>query len=61
MALTEAKKRANKKWNEAHPYGRITFLVTASQKEEIKEAAERSGESISEYSKKAVFKRMKEE
>lgn len=61
MALTESKKRANKKWNDAHPYARITFLLNNEEKEKIYKAAAAAGESVSEYSKKAVFSRMERE
>lgn len=52
MAMTEAKKRANKKWNDANMterYDRIQLVVPKGRKEDIKKEAERRGESVNSF------------
>lgn len=52
MPMSEAKKRANKKWNDANlteRYDRIQIVVPKGRKEEIKAAAERRGESVNSF------------
>ena len=63
MALSDARKRANKKWNEANAdrYERINLLVPKGSKEEIATAAEKVGESISQYMLTATRTRMDSE
>ena len=49
MAMSEAKKRANKKWNDANMknmYDRIQIIVPKGHKLEIQEAAKKTGESV---------------
>lgn len=64
MALSDAKRKANKKWNDANltaRYDRINILVPKGQKAIIEEAAKRAGESISQYMLKAAQTRMQGE
>ena len=52
MAMTEAKKRANKKWNDANmkeKYDRIQLIVPKGKKEIIKSAAQAKGESVNTF------------
>jgi len=52
VAMTEAKKRANKKWNDANMterYDRIQLVVPKGRKEDIKKEAERRGESVNSF------------
>jgi predicted HicB family RNase H-like nuclease len=52
MALSEAKKRSNKKWNDANlknRYDRIQLVVPKGQKAVIQAAAERHGQSVNGY------------
>lgn len=49
MPMSEAKKRANKKWNEANlkeRYDRIQLVVPKGCKELIQSAAQQTGESV---------------
>lgn len=64
MAMSEAKKRANKKWNDANhsaKYDRINILAPKGQKDVIVAAAERANESISQYMLNAARERMERE
>ncbi len=64
MALSDAKRKANKKWNDANlttRYDRINILVPKGQKAVIEEAAKQAGESISQYMLKAAQTRMESE
>lgn len=57
MPISEAKKRANKKWNDANIkelYDRINFVVKKGQREVIKEHAASMGESMSEFIVRAI-------
>ena len=61
MALSEARKRANKKWNDANMpalYDRISILVPKGHKATVQRAAEGEGESINGYTNKALLARM---
>lgn len=61
MALSDAKKRANKKWNDANraeKYDSLGLLIPKGQKAVIAEAAKKAGESISQYMYKATIARM---
>ena len=61
MPLSEARKKANKKWNDANmkdKYDRIQLVVPKGQKNAIQAAAQAQGESVNEYIKKAVEARM---
>lgn len=64
MAMSDAKKRANKKWNDANQaarYDRITILTPKGRKDEITAAATRAGESVSQYILTATVARMESE
>lgn len=58
---TEAQRKARRKWNDAkmtEKYDRINILAPKGQKEVIADAAQRAGESISQYMLKATQTRM---
>ena len=57
MTLTETQKKANLKYREKS-IKRIPLDVQKEKYEEIKSAAERSGESVNGYIKKAIDERM---
>ena len=64
MPMSEARKQANKKWNDDNlkeRYDRIQIVVAKGQKEVIQGAAAACGESMSEYIKNAVIQRMERE
>lgn len=64
MALSDARRRANKKWNDANQkikYDRIGILAPKGTKEVIAAAAEAAGESISQYMLTATQTRMDSE
>lgn len=49
MAMTEAKRRANKKWNDANmttKYDRISVLVPKGRKQAVEAHAKSNGESV---------------
>lgn len=49
---TDAKRKANKKWNDANlkeKYDRIQLVVPKGKKEKIKAAADKSGESVNGF------------
>lgn len=59
--ISEAKRRANKKWNDANQkdrYDRIQLVVPKGQKATIQAAADQTRESINGYVSKAVLARM---
>ena len=60
MAMSEARRRANKKWNDANAdrYERINLIVPRGTKERIVTEAKRVGENISQYMLKATLTRM---
>ena len=60
MALSEAKSRANKKWD-AKNLDRIQLIVKAGEREQIRAAAEAAGESLNKYIVTATKDRMKAE
>lgn len=60
MTLTEAQKKANTKYREKS-IKRIPLDVKKEKYEEIKSAADRSGESVNGYIKKAIDERMERE
>lgn len=60
MTLTEAQKKANTKYREKS-IKRIPLDVQKEKYEEIKAAAEHSGESVNGYIKKAIDERMERE
>ena len=52
MALSEAKKRSNKKWNDANKknkYDTVTMLIPKGRRQTIKAHAKAHGETISVY------------
>lgn len=52
MAMSEAKKNANKKWNDANMkerYDRLQLVVPKGQKEIIQAAARQHGESVNGF------------
>ncbi len=55
---TEAKKRANKKWNDENlkdRYDRIQIVVPKGEKERIKAVAKQNGESVNALINRVVF------
>lgn len=60
MPLTEARSRANKKWD-AENLERIHVVVRAGEKEQIRAAADAAGESLNHYIIAAVKERMQRE
>ena len=62
--MSEARKAANKKWNDANmkeKYDRIQLVVPKGEKDIIKTFADISGESVSAYILEAVRRRMESE
>lgn len=62
--MSEAKRAANKKWNDANlkdKYDRIQLVVPKGYKDVIKAAADQAGESVSAYIVAAVRERMERE
>lgn len=52
MAITDAKKKANKKWNDANlkqKYDRIQIVVPSGERELIRARAEAKGMSLNAY------------
>lgn len=60
MAISEARQRANHKWNEKN-LDRLQLVVRKGEKEQIKAAAEAAGESLNAYMVNATKQRMKQE
>ena len=61
MAISEARKRANKKWNDAHMkerYDRIQLVFPKGEGDIIKKAAASSGQSVNAFIYQAVCKQM---
>lgn len=57
MAMSEAKKRANEKWNNENlkkKYDRIQVVVPKGKKEIIQSAAKASGESVNAFINRAI-------
>ena len=64
MSLSEARKQANKKWNDANMkerYDRIQLVVPKGEKEVIQAAASQNGASLNAYIIEAVRQRMERE
>ena len=58
--MSEAKKRANKKWNDENlstRYDHIHLALPAGYRERLKTAADLEGESVNEYIRKAIDQR----
>ena len=51
MAISDAQKKATRKWNEAHrsDYWRCTVMIPAEDKERVLARAADRGQSVSEY------------
>lgn len=63
-AMSEAKKRANKKWNDANMkerYDRVQLVLPKGRKEEIQLAAAACGESVNSYISRAISEQMERE
>ncbi len=63
-AMSEAKKKANKKWNDANlseRYDRIQLVVPKGKKEKIKAFAESKGESLNGFVNRLIDESMKNE
>ncbi len=64
MAISEARKRANKKWNDANlkeRYDRIQLMLPKGDKDVIKAAAKANGESVNAFIKRAIDLLLEEE
>lgn len=65
MPMSDAKRKANKKWNEDNlkqKYDRIQIVVSKGKKEEIEQAAMLAGyKSVSKYIVDSVLDRMQHE
>lgn len=62
--MSDARKAANKKWNDANlkeKYDRIQVVVPKGEKDIIKSYADKAGESISAYIVESVRQRMERE
>ena len=62
--LSEAKKKANKKWNDANlseRYDRIQLVVPKGKKEKIKAFAESKGESLNGFVNRLIDESMNNE
>ena len=60
MPMTEARSRANKKWD-AKNLERLHIVVRAGEREQIRAAAEAAGESLNHYMVSATKARMEQE
>lgn len=63
-AMSEAKKKANKKWNDANlseRYDRIQLVVPKGKKEKIKAFAESKGESLNGFVNRLIDESMNNE
>ena len=50
MPISEARKKANKKWNDAHMkerYDRVQIVLPAGRKQMVEDYAKQTGESVS--------------
>lgn len=56
MAVSEAKKKANLKWDQAHRanYWRATIVFPIEEKQQIIDQAARKGLTLSEYIRKLI-------
>ena len=64
MSISEARKKANKKWNDAHMkerYDRIQLVSPKGEGDAIKAAAAASGQSVNSYILSAVREKMDRE
>ena len=61
MALSESRKRANKKWNDENlkiKYDRIQLVVPKGHKDKIKAHAQQRGESVNGFIGRAIEETM---
>lgn len=61
MAISEARKRANKKWNDKNmkeKYDRVQLVVPKGKREEIKEFAKSQGKSLNNWVYELICKAM---
>jgi len=58
MPISEAKKRANRKWDEAHrsDYWRCTIVFPAEEKQAVIDKASAAGLSLSDYIRGLIAK-----
>lgn len=59
--MTEARKRANKKWNDENlstRYDHIHLALPAGYKDQLKTAATAAGETVNEFIRKAIDQRI---
>lgn len=56
-AYNDAKKRANKKWD-ASNIQRVSIAIKAGEKDQVQAAAAAVGESVNQYIKTAIKRRM---
>lgn len=63
MPISEAKKRANRKWDEENRerFWRATVVFPAEEKAEVMAAAERRGMSFSDYARRLIRDDMERE
>ncbi len=57
MPISEAKKRANKKWNDAHMkerYDRVQLVLPAGRKQAVEAHAQSRGESVNGFINRLV-------
>ena len=57
MALSEKKKASNKKWDSQN-LDRMSFTVPKGQKATVEAAAKEVGESVNQYTQRALLARM---
>ena len=60
--MSEAKKKANKKWNDANlkeRYDRIQIVVPKGRKDLLKDYAEKQGESLNSFINRAIETQIK--
>ena len=60
MPISEARKRANQKYNSAH-YEKIHFDTPIGFKDKVRQAAQAAGVSPSQYMRDAILQRMEKE
>lgn len=61
--MSEARKRANKKWNDENlstRYDHIHLALPAGYKDRLKAAASAAGETVNEYIRNAIDRRMEQ-
>ena len=59
--MSEARKRANKKWNDENlstRYDHIHLALPAGYKDQLKAAADQAGEKVNEFIRKAIDMRL---